>query len=142
MLSNLISNKKQFLIYFILFIAVIIPTILIVDEILSKRAALEFHQTGIASWYGPGFAGRKTANGEIYNPKQMTAAHKTLPLGSVVKVINLENDKIIKVRINDRGPYVDDRIIDLSEAAAEIIGIIKKGTGKVEVIGISQPRKK
>lgn len=92
-----------------------------------------YSKEGIASWYGPGFHGKKTANGEIYNQNAMTAAHKTLPLGSVVEVRNLDNGKKITVRINDRGPFIDGRIIDLSKKGAERIGMIESGIAKVKV---------
>lgn len=90
-----------------------------------------FASTGTASWYGPGFHGRKTASGERFNQYAMTAAHKTLPLGSRVKVTNLKTNKSIVVKINDRGPYVGGRIIDLSKGAAQALGI--NGTGKVSI---------
>jgi len=90
-------------------------------------------QTGMASWYGPGFAGRKTANGERFNPMDMTAAHKTLPFNTMVKVINLDNKKAVIVRINDRGPFIKNRIIDLSKKAAIDIGMIPTGTAKVAI---------
>lgn len=88
---------------------------------------------GIASWYGPDFHSKKTSNGEIYNMHDMTAAHKTLPMNTVVKVDNLENGKTIIVRINDRGPFVAGRIIDLSNKAAHQIDMVRKGTAKVRV---------
>ena len=88
---------------------------------------------GVASWYGPDFHAKKTSNGEIYNMYDMTAAHKTLPMNTVVKVENLENGKSVIVRINDRGPFVKDRIIDLSNKAAHGIDMVKKGTAKVRV---------
>lgn len=90
-------------------------------------------QVGIASRYSDSLRGRKTASGERYNPLKLTAAHRKLPLGSVVKVTNLENKKEVIVRINDRGPYVKGRIIDLSRAAARRLGMIKKGIVKVRV---------
>ena len=91
------------------------------------------NQCGTASWYGgkDGLHGKKTASGEIFNTNAMTAAHKTLPLGSIVKVTNPRNHKRITVRINDRGPFAKGRIIDLSRAAADAIGIKKAGVGKV-----------
>lgn len=95
--------------------------------------AAGFTQKGTASWYGPSFHGKKTANGEIYNMHAMTAAHKTLPLGTVVSVRNLRNGRKIVVRINDRGPFVRGRIIDLSNAAAKKIGMIAEGTAPVEI---------
>ena len=94
---------------------------------------------GIASWYGPGFHGRRTASGEIYNMYAYTAAHKTLPLGTYVRVINLENGKSVVVRINDRGPFKKGRIIDLSYAAAKKIGMIEKGTARVRLEILSKP---
>ena len=89
---------------------------------------------GIASWYGPNFHAKKTSNGEYYNMYALTAAHKTLPMNTMVKVINLENHKSVIVRINDRGPFVKNRIIDLSKAAAYRLDMQKKGTAKVRLI--------
>ncbi len=88
---------------------------------------------GIASWYGPDFHSKKTSNGEIYNMYDMTAAHKTLPMNTVLRVDNQENGKSIVVRINDRGPFVRGRIIDLSNKAARDIDMIAKGTAKVKI---------
>ena len=88
---------------------------------------------GIASWYGPDFHSKKTSNGEIYNMYDMTAAHKTLPMNTVVKVDNLDNGKSTIVRINDRGPFVSGRIIDLSNKAAHSINMVGKGTARVKV---------
>jgi rare lipoprotein A len=95
-------------------------------------------EIGIASWYGPHFHGKLTANGERFNTNDFTAAHKSLPFGSIVKVISLENDKETIVRINDRGPFAKDRIIDLSKAAALELNMIKKGTMKVKTILIEK----
>ena len=94
-------------------------------------------QYGIASWYGSDFHGRPTSSGEIYDMYQLTCAHNTLPLGSMVMVTNLENGKSLELKVNDRGPFVKDRIIDLSYAGAKILGMWEKGTAyvKVEVIG-------
>ncbi len=91
-------------------------------------------ERGIASWYGGRFHGRKTANGEIYDLFKFTAASRTLPLGTYVLVRNEENGKVITVRINDRGPYVDGRIIDLSQAAAYKLGMMLDGIAMVQVI--------
>ncbi len=88
---------------------------------------------GIASWYGPNFHAKKTSNGETYNMYDMTAAHKELPMNTMVKVYNVENRKSVIVRINDRGPFVDGRIIDLSNTAAHKIDMVKKGTARVTV---------
>jgi rare lipoprotein A len=88
---------------------------------------------GIASWYGPDFDGWATANGEIYDMYAMTAAHRTLPLGSLVKVTNVKNGKQIRVRINDRGPYANGRILDLSYGAAAVLEMTSDGVGPVQV---------
>jgi rare lipoprotein A len=97
-----------------------------------------FRERGIASWYGADFHGKKTSNGEIYDMHEMTAAHKTLPLGTRVKVYNLENNKETEVRVNDRGPFVHGRIIDLSYEAARQIGVVGPGTASVEIIALGQ----
>lgn len=89
---------------------------------------------GIASWYGPGFHGKATANGETYNMDDLTAAHRTLPFNTVVRVDNLDNGKSVIVRINDRGPYVDNRIIDLSRRAARDIDMIGPGIAPVRLL--------
>lgn len=93
----------------------------------------EYRETGIASWYGPGFHGKSTANGEIFNENDITAAHRTLPMPAMVQVTNLENGRSIKVRINDRGPFANNRIIDLSRRSAQLLGMEKQGTAKVLV---------
>jgi rare lipoprotein A len=98
-----------------------------------------FRQRGLASWYGKDFHGKKTSNGEIYDMYAMTAAHKTLPLGTFVEVRNLENNRQVKVRVNDRGPFVRGRIIDLSFTAADRIGIVGPGTARVEVVALATP---
>ena len=90
-------------------------------------------QRGIASWYGPGFNGRRTANGERYDMHELTAAHPTLPFGTLVEVKNLANARAVVVRINDRGPFAKRRIIDLSYAAARSIGVYGPGTAQVEL---------
>lgn len=95
-----------------------------------RRQVLE---TGIASWYGPGFAGRPTANGEAYDPAGMTAAHKELPLGAEVIVVNLENGREARLRINDRGPFVGERVIDVSQAAARRLGFYHDGLARVRI---------
>ncbi len=94
----------------------------------------EYDEVGYASWYGPGFHGKKTANGEIFNQNLISAAHRTLPLPSIVKVTNLENGKVLSfVRVNDRGPFAKNRIIDLSKEAARELGFINRGVAKVRV---------
>ena len=92
-----------------------------------------YDETGMASWYGPGFHGNKTASGERFDQDDMTAAHRTLPMPSMVRVTNLSNGKSAIVRVNDRGPFSKDRIIDLSRASAQKLGIIGSGTGRVRV---------
>ena len=94
---------------------------------------LTYDETGIGSWYGDEFAGRLTANGEIFDPEQITAAHKTLPMPSVVRVTNLDNGKSLVVRVNDRGPFVPGRIIDLSRESARLLGFKELGIAKVRV---------
>ncbi len=89
--------------------------------------------TTVASWYGPGFNGRRTSSGEVYNQRQLTAASRTLPLGSSVQVTNLDTGKSTIVRINDRGPYVRGRGIDLSKAAADQVGLTRPGTARVRL---------
>ena len=96
-----------------------------------------FNQKGIASYYADKFVGRTTANGEKYRHNKLTAAHKTLPFGTMVKVKNLENGKEVVVRINDRGPFVAGRIIDLSKSAAEKLDFVQKGVVRVEITTVS-----
>jgi rare lipoprotein A len=94
----------------------------------------DYDEIGMASWYGPGFHGKKTANGEIFNQNIVSAAHRTLPLPSIVKVTNLDNGKVLSfVRVNDRGPFARNRIIDLSKEAAKQLGFVNKGVAKVRV---------
>jgi rare lipoprotein A len=98
-------------------------------------------QVGTASWYGRRQAGRLTANGERFNPQAMTCAHRTLPLGSVVKVTDIATGKNVSLEVNDRGPYVRGRIVDLSEGAARELGVGDKGVMvvRLEVVSIAQP---
>ena len=96
-------------------------------------------ETGIASWYGPPYHNRRGSNGEIYDMHAMTAAHRTLPLGSIVRVINVDTKASAIVRITDRGPFVEGRVIDLSKAAAEKIGMIQKGTTEVRLEVLKTP---
>ena len=92
-----------------------------------------YDQTGIASWYGPGFHGRPTANGERFDMNEVSAAHPTLPLPSRVRVTNLENGRQLVLRVNDRGPFIDGRLIDLSRRAAQLLGFHRKGLARVRV---------
>jgi rare lipoprotein A len=98
-------------------------------------------EEGLASWYGPGFAGRPTASTEIYDPDLLTAAHKSLPLGSLVRVYNLDNGRNMIVRINDRGPFVEGRVIDLSRAAAEVLDCKEDGLARVRLVLLSDPNR-
>lgn len=93
----------------------------------------DYNETGIASWYGPGFHAKYTANGEIFNQNELTAAHRTLPMPSFVRVTNLDNGRAIVVRVNDRGPFARGRIIDMSRRAAQLLGFEQNGTAKVRV---------
>jgi rare lipoprotein A len=97
-----------------------------------------FKQVGRASWYGRRFAGRRTASGERFDMNALTAAHKTLPLASYVRVTNLSNQKAVVVKINDRGPYVRGRVLDLSYAAAKLLGLQHSGTARVRIEGLTQ----
>ncbi|MGI9352175.1 MAG: septal ring lytic transglycosylase RlpA family protein [Rhizobiaceae bacterium] len=99
-----------------------------------------YNKTGLASWYGPNFHGRLTANGEIYDQYSLTAAHPTLPLPSYAKVTNLENGASVTVRVNDRGPYAHNRLIDLSSRAAQLLGYTKKGVAEVKVEYVGKAR--
>ena len=98
---------------------------------LSLYSQTPYRASGTASWYGPGFNGRLTANGERFDSSALTAAHRTLPFGTQLKVTNRANGKAVIVRINDRGPFAAGRIIDLSRGAAEVIGMIETGTARV-----------
>ena len=101
------------------------------------KDATGYSRKGIASWYGKKFHGRRTSNGEKYDMYAMSAAHKTLPLPSYVRVRNLDNNRSVIVRVNDRGPFLHNRLIDLSYAAAHRLDIIRTGTGRVEVTAIT-----
>ena len=98
-----------------------------------KKRAAKHNLNGTASWYGPRFHGKKTASGEIYDQNKLTAAHKTVPLGSKARVTNLDNGNAVEVEINDRGPFIEGRIIDLSRAAARALGFVESGTAPVRV---------
>ena len=100
--------------------------------------AERFVQWGKASWYGTQFHGKKTANGEVYNMYAMTAAHKTLPFDTYVSVRNVENNRVVEVRVNDRGPFARSRIIDLSYAAAKKLGIVGPGTAYVKIVALGR----
>ena len=113
--------------------------------LLESPPICEQFEQGEGSWYGPGFHGHRTANGEKYNQNALTAAHPTLPFGTVLEVINTENGKTVRVRINDRGPFVGKRIIDLSHKAALSVDMVKKGKARLELrivsMGVDKTRK-
>ncbi len=100
---------------------------------LTVRIDRTYRETGLASWYGKESQGRKTASGENFDMNELSAAHRTLPLGTVIRVINLENYKSVKVRVNDRGPFVKNRIIELSYGAAKELGFVAQGTATVRI---------
>ena len=118
------------------------------SAVAQEESKLDFQQgveiankaiySGKASWYGPGFHGRRTANGEVFNSNDLTAAHRSLPFGTKVRVTNMNNGRSVVVRINDRGPFSKGRIIDLSAGAARSINMINSGVApvRVEVLGI------
>lgn len=103
------------------------------------KTTTSFSEEGLVSYYGDSLNGHKTSNGEIFNNKKLTAAHKKLPFGSYVKVTALWNNQSVVVRINDRGPYPKGRIIDISKAAAAKIGLVGKGIGKVRIELVNKP---
>lgn len=116
------------------------PTLLALAVVLLAAPSLAgrdervvYRETGEASWYGPGFHGRPTASGEAFDPSALTAAHRALPLGSEVAVTNLENGRTVVVAINDRGPFVDGRDLDLSQAAAKRLGMVESGVAVVRI---------
>ena len=102
------------------------------------QTARGYRETGTASWYGPGFHGKKTSNGERYDQNAMTAAHKLLPFGTRLRVTNLGNGRSVIVRINDRGPFVGSRIIDLSKEAAKRLNMIGSGTARVSLVALGE----
>jgi len=119
----------------------LVTVVAVVGAIVLWQVAGPYYEVGIASWYGPGFQGNHTANGEIYDMNGISAAHKTLPFGTIVKVVDLETGKSVVVRINDRGPFIEGRIIDLSKGAAEKLGIIDKGITRVGLRILRWPTK-
>lgn len=121
---------------------VIAALLISVPMSVSARVKVGHTQKGIASYYHDSLHGNKTASGEVYNKKIVSAAHKSLPLGTKVRVTKLSNGKSIIVKINDRGPFVKGRIIDLSRRAARALGIIKSGLAKVKIEVLSVPKHK
>jgi len=125
--------KKNHLFLFVLFVTVFIP------YHLQAQGTETFRQEGIASWYGREFEGRPTASGEIFDSSQLTAAHPTLPFGTLLVVTNKHNNKSVTVRVNDRGPFVPARIIDVSRAAAEQLDMVATGTAPVVIENAARP---
>ena len=108
---------------------------------VSEEYGIGYHEKGIASWYGEPFHGRRTANGEVYDMFGLSAAHRLLPLGSQIKVTNLKNGRSVTVPVNDRGPFVRGRILDLSYGAADRIKMVQAGTVPVEIKVVKIPKK-
>ncbi len=108
--------------------ALVVGLLLLLPQVFALEA-----ETGEASWYGPGFHGRRTANGEVFDKEALTAAHRTLPFGTLVRVRNLDNGREALLRINDRGPFARGRILDVSEAGARALGMIESGTARVRI---------
>ncbi len=125
-----------------LFAAGMLAILAMTPLITSAKVAPGDTHVGIASYYADKFHGRKTANGERFDQSALTAAHKTLPLGTKVRVTSTKTGKSVVVRINDRGPFIKGRVIDLSRRAAKELGIIKRGLAKVRVEVISRPNRK
>ena len=107
------------------------------DTVLAE-AIPEYRQVGIASWYGGRHQGRLTASGEVFDENKLTAAHRTLPLTTWARVTNLENGRSVEVKVNDRGPYIDGRVIDLSTRAAEELGMTEQGLARVEITALPE----
>lgn len=103
-----------------------------------RPAAKSRFQVGLASWYGEYHHGRPTASGEVFDMAQLTAAHRTLPLGTRLRVTNLENGRTVRVRVNDRGPYVDGRVLDLSHGAARMLDMVERGVAPVRIEIVKQ----
>ncbi|MDR0503744.1 MAG: septal ring lytic transglycosylase RlpA family protein [Treponema sp.] len=124
--------KKKYIIPIILFVTVFFPFF------VNAQSAEVFRQEGIASWYGKEFDGRPTASGEIYDSTRLTAAHPNLPFGTIVEVTNRHNNKKVNVRINDRGPFVSARVIDISRAAADQLDMVITGTAPVFIESVDR----
>ncbi|MGQ9818665.1 MAG: septal ring lytic transglycosylase RlpA family protein [Candidatus Kapaibacteriales bacterium] len=130
---------KSFLLYFLLVILTSCSTaVRFTSKIIPKTSqeavtSDSFFEEGLASYYSDAFIGKTTASGEIYSPNEFTAAHKFLPFGTIIRVRNLSNGKEVIVRINDRGPLIKGRVIDLSRSAAETIDLISSGVAKVQI---------
>lgn len=138
------QNKQQMGLRTIRFLAIVVSASLGACSWIPKGESgldVGIKDRGLASWYGEQFHGKLAANGEVFDMSALTAAHRTLPLGSMIRVVNLQNGKHVRVRINDRGPYVNGRILDLSYAAAAQLGMVQGGVSiiQLEVIGDHRP---
>ncbi len=131
--SRAYFSGKKLVFCLLLFFAACAPRKEVSYEPLGDGKSFRYKEIGIASWYGKEFHGRNTSNGEIYNMYALTAAHPTLPFHTLVRVTNLENGKGVELRINDRGPFVEGRVIDLSYTGARTIDLVGKGTARVSV---------
>jgi rare lipoprotein A len=121
--NGMSALKRTFLVAFIM--------TMLIGPMMSKASA--FSQSGVGSYYGPKFHGKKTASGEKFNQNAMTAAHKTLPFGTRLKVTNLSNKRSVVVRVNDRGPFIRGRIVDVSTIAARQLGLVGRGVARVRI---------
>ncbi len=130
---KVVTNHCFLLLAFIWIACTSAPRFVIREKAEAATVTTDFVQEGVASYYADEFHGRTTSNGETFDMNQLTAAHQTLPFGTIVKVTNKQNGKSVTVRINDRGPFLKDRIIDLSRAAAEKLGMIGPGTAEVRL---------
>jgi len=111
----------------------------VAGKVYRPRVEPEYDRVGLASWYGPNFHGKRTANGDVFNMNALTAAHTTLPMPSFVRVTNLENGRWLVLKVNDRGPFVGDRLIDVSRRGAQLLGFVKQGVTKVRVQAVTGP---
>jgi len=134
------NSEMKFYILFLLCISFLTSCLAIKTTPANKSIIGKKIEYGVASWYGPGFHGKKTANGETFDMNALTAAHRTLPFNTLVKVVNVKNGLSVTVRINDRGPYAKNRVIDLSKRAAEKLKMIESGTATIELILLKSDR--
>ncbi|MEL7145162.1 MAG: septal ring lytic transglycosylase RlpA family protein [Bacteroidota bacterium] len=130
-----LSSQSTATTYLVIVMLFLLSSCQVARSVVTKGPAQKgkLLESGVASWYGPGFHGKKTANGETFNTRALTAAHRTLPFGTRLLVRNVKNGQEVIVRINDRGPYAKNRIIDLSKAAAEKLSMIQAGTASVQL---------
>lgn len=137
------SSPPRALLRHSLLVVAMLTAVMIGACVSARPPGQEFHgiQRGYASWYGPKFNGRRTASGEVFDMNALTAAHRTLPFGTWVEVTDLDNGRTVTVRINDRGPFVRRRIIDLSYGAARVLGMVGPGTARVALRVVGGPKK-